>query len=153
MENNKSLKKHLISALVHFFYNFFVNFIFLTPIKLWVKAIKRLSAQKEDGGLEISMITGMWPFLSFLKRFIIDFLLDGFIFMAYITAPLIFIFTLINGADFMVSFVSLIIGGYYSPLALSLVRDILQLLILPFKKFLSWTEKPAQYLDLRINNK
>jgi hypothetical protein len=151
MENSKTLKDHIINALIHFFYNFFVNFIFLTPFKLWVKATERLSYQRDEGGLEISKITGMWPFLSFLKRFILDFLIDGFIFITYFISPLIFLYSLSQGEG-MGSF-AILIGGYYLPLLLSLYRDFIQLCILPFKKFLSWASKPAQYMDLEIKNK
>jgi hypothetical protein len=153
MENSKSFKEHIIAALVHFLYNFFVYFIFLTPFNLWVKATKRLSHQKEAGGLEISKITGLWPFLSFLKRFILDFLIDGIIFLSYILAPLIFIFLLINDASFGEAFLIGIISIYFFPFPMSILRDGIQLGILPFKKFLSWASKPAQYMDLEIKNK
>ena len=144
--------KHFVTALVHFAYNFFVYFLFLTPFNLWAKATVRLAKQKEEGGLSISKITGLWPFLSFLKRFMLDFLIDGFIFITYILAPIIFIFVVIKGAPFVESFLAIIIGGYYAPIWLSLWRDLIQLSVLPFKKFLSWVSKPAQYMDLTIKN-
>ena len=66
----KKLTDQIVSALIHFLYNFFVYFIFIVPFDLWKKATIRLANQKDKGGLNISKITSLWPFLSFLKAFI-----------------------------------------------------------------------------------
>ena len=151
MSENK-LPKQIVSALTHFLYNFFVYFIFIVPFDLWKKATIRLANQKESGGLNISKITSLWPFLSFLKAFILDFLIDGIIFILYVLGLIIGIVAWVQSGEFM-SFIAAIAGVYFSPIGLSLLRDFLQLLVLPFKKFLSWASKPAQYMDLEIKNK
>ena len=150
--SDKKFKDHIVSALIHFSFNFFIYFIYIVPFDLWKKATVRLANQRESGGLKISKIISLWPFLSFLKAFILDFLLDGVIFISYILAPIIGIYSWIESGDFT-AFMGVIAGGYFTPVGLSLVRDILQLLTLPFKKFLSWAAKPAQYMDLEIKNK
>ncbi|MBG0780794.1 MAG: toxin-antitoxin system YwqK family antitoxin [Bacteroidales bacterium] len=71
----KKFTDQIVSALLHFLYNFFVYFIFIVPFDLWKKATIRLANQKEKGGLNISKITSLWPFLSFLKAFILFFLI------------------------------------------------------------------------------
>jgi hypothetical protein len=72
--------------------------------------------------------------------------------MSYVTAPISAIIFAVQGAGFG-GFLLILIGSYYAPLGLSLLRDIVQLSILPLKKFLSWAKKPAQYMDLKIENK
>lgn len=72
--------------------------------------------------------------------------------MSYVLAPIIAIVAGINEGGFL-GFLFILIGSYYAPLGLSLFRDIIQLSILPIKKFLSWAKKPAQYMDLKIENK
>lgn len=150
--SEKKLTEQIASALIHFLYNFFIYFIFIVPFDLWRKATVRLSNQREGGGLDISRITSLWPFISFLKAFILDFLIDGIIFMTYIIAPIVGIIMWISTGEFL-AFLAAIGGSYFSPIGLSFLRDFLQLLILPLKKFISWTSKPAQYMDLEIKNK
>lgn len=148
----KSFKNQILNALIHFLYNFFIYFIFIVPFDLWKKATIRLANQKESGGLSISKITSLWPFLSFMKAFMLDFLIDGIIFILYVIGLIIGIVLLITTGDFA-SFLVVIAGIYFSPIGLSLLRDLIQLMTLPFKKFLSWASKPAQYMDLEIKNK
>jgi hypothetical protein len=148
----KKLSSQVIGALIHFLYNFFIYFLFIVPFDLWKKATIRLSNQRERGGINISKITGLWPFLSFLKTFILEFLIDGIIFILYILGLIIGIVAWISSGEIS-TFFAAIAGVYFSPIGLSLIRDLLQLLILPFKKFLSWVSKPAQYMDLEIKNK
>ena len=146
----EKLSAQVISALKYFLYKFFVYFVFIVPFDLWKKSTKRLVTQKETGRLDISRINSLWPFLSFLKAFIIDFLLDGYIFFSYIIGPIAAIVVLIN--DGIEQFFLVLVASYFSPIGYSIVRDILQLLTLPFKKFLSWAAKPAQHMDLNIKN-
>lgn len=148
----KSFKNQILNALIHFLYNFFIYFIFIVPFDLWKRATIRLANQKESGGLSISKITSLWPFLSFMKAFMLDFLIDGIIFILYVIGLIIGIVLWITTGEFA-SFLGVIAGIYFSPIGLSLLRDLIQLMTLPFKKFLSWASKPAQYMDLEIKNK
>lgn len=150
--SEKKLSAQIISALKYFLFKFFVYFIFIVPFDLWKKSTERLVTQKETGRLDISRINSLWPFLSFLKAFILEFLLDGISFISYILAPIIGIITWLNTGEFYLFPLTLVLM-YFTPLAMSIQRDILQLLTLPFKKFLSWAAKPAQYMDLEIKNK
>ncbi len=149
--SDKTLSKQAVSALIHFLYNFFVYFIFIVPFDLWRKATTRLANQRENGGLDLSKNTSKWPFLSFLNTFILDFLIDGFIFMVYVLALPVAIIVMISGG--FGGFISTLLAAYFAPVGMSLLRDFLQLLVLPFNKFLSWASKPAQHLDLDIKNK
>ncbi len=145
----KKFKDQIISALIHFLYNFFIYFIFIVPFDLWKKATIRLANQKENGRLSISKSTSAWPFLSFLKAFFIEFLIDGIIFISYVLG---FLFVILMSKT-MEDIVKLSIIVYFAPVMWSLFRDLIQLLILPFKKFLDWASKPAQYMDFEIKNK
>lgn len=149
MENQKKFGDQIWNALIHFLYNFFVYFLFLVPFALWKKATIRLSDQREKGSLSIAKITGLWPFISFLKAFFFEFLFDGFIFIGYFVG-VVFAIYVYNETKKEESLLMILAGTYYSPLGLSLIRDFFQLLILPFKKFINWCSKPAQYMDFTI---
>ncbi|MGB1120045.1 MAG: hypothetical protein ACPGYR_06075 [Chitinophagales bacterium] len=149
---NNEFKDQVIGALVHFLYTFFVYFLFIVPFDLWKKATVRLSEQKDRGAVNISNITGLWPFLSFLKAFILEFLLDGFIFITYFLGPVAAVIIGISTEEFWAFFATLV-WSYYYPVFLSLIRDFIQIAILPFRKYLDWARKPAQHLDLEIKNK
>ena len=128
--SDKTLSKQAVSALIHFLYNFFVYFIFIVPFDLWRKATTRLANQRENGGLDLSKNTSKWPFLSFLNTFILDFLIDGFIFMVYVLALPVAIIVMISGG--FGGFISTLLAAYFAPVGMSLLRDFLQLLVLPF---------------------
>ena len=129
--------------------------LFLFPFNLWVKAAERLVEQKESGSLDIRTVNGFWPVVSFIKRIIFDFILDALTFLIYPLGIVYllydFISTCVNVgfgracAVFIVSIVSL----YFIPMFVAFVRDILQLLILPVRKFLDWVKKPSQYLEIK----
>jgi len=142
----KSFINQLADAALHFLYRI-VYFLFIMPFDLWRKAVARLSKQRQEKSLDITKIETQWPFLSFIKRFTLDFLIDGLIFIV----PLIMIIILIVGCmgDFFMGILSFI-GSYFAlPLGFSLMRDFLTLSIMPFRKFLSWVSKPAQYVDIK----
>ena len=117
---NTNFKDHFINALLHFLYNYFVYFLFVVPFDLWRKAVVRLSEQKSAGAINIKKIKSQWPFLSFLKSFTIDFLIDGFILMSYVTAPITALVAGIGDGGFG-GFLLILVGSYYAPLALSIV--------------------------------
>lgn len=150
--NENEFIKEMIKALKHFAYHFFIYFLFVMPFELWKKATLRLAEQNEKGDLNISKLKGAWPFLSFLKVFFLNFFIDGIIFIQYILGGFISIFIWIETGEFK-SFMTYLAFIYLSPVLLSLVRDIIQLCMLPFKKFVSWVNKPAQFLNLEIENK
>ncbi len=142
----KSFISQLADAALHFLYRI-VYFLFIMPFDLWRKAVSRLSKQRQEKSLDITKIDTQWPFLSFVKRFTLDFFIDGLIFIV----PLLMIIILIVGCmdDFLMGLFSFI-GSYFAlPIGFSLMRDFLTLTILPFRKFLSWVSKPAQYVDIK----
>jgi hypothetical protein len=160
LQNQKPFKDHFLNSLFYFFYIFFFYFLILLPLDLWKKATIRLSGQKDSKNLSISQITGLWPFISFLKRFFLEFLIDGAIFISYVLGPIMiiawFIYTLSCEYCGEFDYLQLLIriaAVYFSPILLSIIRDLFQLSILPFRKFINWVSKPAQFMDLEIKNK
>lgn len=143
---NEPFSKQLIDACLHFLYRI-VYVLFIVPFDLWRKAVERLSKQRKEKSLDITKIETQWPFLSFIKRFTLDFFIDGLIFIV----PLIMVVIFIVGCSmdgFLMGLLSFI-GSYFAlPVGFSLMRDFLTLTILPFRKFLSWCSKPAQYVDV-----
>lgn len=158
MENQKNLLYHIGNSMVHFLFNFFIYFLFIVPLDLWKKATISLSTQRDTGYLSISRISGQWPLLTFIKRFFVDFFFNGIIFILYFIGPIAGVAALILSEEYLgregyIPCLIIILITYYSPIALSIIREIIILQIMPFKKFLNWVMKPAQYMDLTILNK
>lgn len=142
----KNFVKILVEALIHCLKTLVV-FIFLLPYKLWVKSAMNLVEQKEKASIEPTTINGLWPFLTYLKRFTFDFYFDAVSFLSYFIGLLIAFVCLIQaGID---GFVICSIVVYYTPLYVSFFRDLTQVALIPFRKFLNWGSKPAQYLEIK----
>jgi hypothetical protein len=152
MKNQQSFKEHFNNALLSFLWNFFIYFLLIVPFDLWKKAVIRLSVQKQQGKLNISKITSFWPFLSFFRAFFFEFLFDGFIFIGWFIGIIVAIYAY-SQTEKIETMLLMIVGTYYSPIGLSLIRDILQFLMMPLKKFIDWCLKPAQYMDFTIIEK
>lgn len=146
------LKENVLPALLHVLYNLFVYYLFVLPFHLWVNAVNRLAEQKKSGSLSLVSIKSAWPFLSFMKAFLLEFLFDGMIMLCYVIGPLAGLVMMFTAAGFG-GFLGALVGSYYTVVGISIIRDVFALLILPFKKFISWASKPAQYMDLEIKNK
>ena len=142
-ENFVTALKHVFMQLVHFF--------ILLPWNLYTKSTGRLAAQARNNTLSITESNSAWPLLSYLKVFFTEFLFDSIVFLVYPSAIIIAFGYLIDSD--MDEFVGTLFSAYYAPFAVNIARDLFQLLLLPFKKYIDWAKKPAQHLDLDIRNK
>lgn len=139
--------------------------LFMLPFNLWVKSICKLSEQREQGLLSMSNINGLWPFLTFCKRILLDFVFEAIAFLAYplgiISAFAAFISSLISGADYMSagelismaigSFMGALVVSYFIPAITALLHDIVVLFVLlPIRKIVNFMQKPAQQLDIDV---
>lgn len=141
------MQQIIIDALIHAIKEIII-FFFVTPYRLWIKACEKLAAQKKNKTLNLSEINSLWPFFTFLKRFNFDFFFDACIVLAY---PFGVVFAIISLFSFgMREFIVLLVAYYYAPLWIAWFRDLCQVLLIPFRKFLNWGSKPAQYMDLNI---
>lgn len=151
----------LLNALIHVG-NAIVKLLLL-PFNLWVKAIVRLADQKERGLLNISSINGLWPFFSFCKRLLVDFVFDATAFLAYPVGLLFALYGMIDGftclsewytvGDVLVEFILALVGVYMVPIFVAIAHDSLELLLLPIRKSIDFFRKPAQQLDIDIKNR
>ena len=149
--NLQKVKESILPVLTYVLYNLIVYYFFVLPLHLWFGAVDRLLKQKENNSLSLINSTSEWPFLSFIKRFLFDFAFDAIIFLMYVLGPIIVIIGALS--DVGVSPVGGLIICYFAPTFITIEKEILALLILPIKKFISWARKPAQYMDLTIDNK
>ncbi len=146
-ENTESSKLEIIKVLKHVLYNLIVKFIFTLPFLLWKKSTLNLSILKDKGSLELSQSNSKWPFLIWLKVFFFDFYFDALVFLTYIVvAPLMIIIEISEGTD--PTSLQTLLGLYFSPIGIVLCRDVLQLSLLPFRKYIDWAKKPAQHLEI-----
>jgi hypothetical protein len=166
---NKELLDKSVKALVHSLLSI-LSFIFVTPLKLWIKAAERLSAQKEAGSLNLTNIHSEWPMLTYIKRFTLDFYFDAAAFLAYPLGILWAIWCGIDsamyashlnemGADssvfaaFITSLLVTLIVQYFTPVLCYIAHDLCVVILLPIRKLIDWFKKPAQHMDLDIKNK
>ncbi|HCP40627.1 MAG TPA: hypothetical protein DIT65_02435 [Cryomorphaceae bacterium] len=140
--------KHFLPALIFVLKELLK--ILLVPYNLYCKSIERLIETKESSALSIQKSESNWPFLSFLKRLLLEFLLDAFTLLVYPLA--IIVFSVVIFQDSFLEGLAILFGSYIAPVILSIARDLVQILILPFKKYIDWAKKPAQHLNLDIKN-
>jgi len=141
--------KHFLSALTFVLTEFLK--ILVVPYNLYCKSIERLIETKESSALSIEKSSSNWPFLSFLKRLLLEFLLDAITLLVYPIGVIVFGAVVIQ-ESFFDGFGSLL-AAYIAPVTLSIVRDLFQIFILPFRKYIDWAKKPAQHMNLDIKNK
>lgn len=145
------IKQNILPALIHVGYSILYLLVIL-PFDMWVKAIERLAAQKENGALSLSKIGGPWPYLTFLKNLFFEFLFDFCILICWAVGLIDAISDLIDGIPAKYFLLDLVMV-YYMPIWITLFRDLCQFGLLPLRKLISWLRKPAQYMDLKVEKK
>lgn len=150
----EKLKASLVPALIHALYSL-AYILFILPFDCWVKSAERLAQQRANGSMQITRIKSPWPFLSFVKTLLLEFLFDLVAFLAYFVGVLMAFAAFFTTVKYSFgaacgAFLATLIGTYYFPIGVVVTRDIFQLLILPLRKFISWCRKPAQYFDLNV---
>lgn len=151
-----NILKLAVDATLHVVYA--IVKLLVLPINLWAKAIARLAEQKNKGLLDVNTIRGLWPFFSYIKRLLVEFLFDAVSFLSYplgIIGALIALFTYITiyGEQLWIALVLtwwILLGVYLVPVAMAICRDTFQLLLLPVNKLLDWFRKPAQHVDINV---
>ena len=151
-----NLLKLTVDATLHVVYAI-VKLIVL-PINLWAKAVARLAEQKNKGLLDVNNIRGIWPFFSYIKRLLVEFLFDAISFLSYpvgIVSAIValFIYIVIHGEQLWIAIIFtgwIILIVYVIPVAMALCRDTFQLLLLPINKIINWFRKPLQQIDIDI---
>lgn len=151
MENN------IVKAFLHILYQI-VYVLFVVPYHIWCKAIKRLDAQRKNRSLKFSEINSQWPMFTFFKRWFIDFFFDMLIAIIWIVGIYLYFkfeaykaFKFDFGEGLKYTFYYFY-GAYFSVVIISWLRDLFILGLKPIAKFFSWLRKPAQHLDITINN-
>lgn len=156
MRNEESGLGQTIMKAFFYFANL-LAFLFTCPWAFWLKATRRLSKLHEAHS--ISAFIGNespWPFFSFIKKILYDCVFDGVIFIGYFVGVLYSIVNMViyfeggfwNG---ILAFFATLLVTYFAPLWISCVRDVFTVVIvLPFRKVVSWLYKPAQHLDLVV---
>lgn len=153
MDANKVLDAILDSILK------ILEFIFVWPFSVWLKAVDRVNAAKRSDSLNLRNINNRWPMLTYLKRFFFEYLFDAVSVLSYIVGILVALFLFFKGISISFgvaagAFFGAIVLFYFFPVFNSILRDWLQLTIVgPVRKFVSWIDKPAQYLDINAGVK
>lgn len=151
----KDFKDIVIGAFLYFLH-MLIFVVILCPFGFWKGATERLAKLRDDRSIQTFIGKSRWPFFTFIKKIFFEYIVDGSIFISYplgilcaFVVWLVLTFQGQFGSGFML-WVAILIGAYYYPLYMSVVRDIVTLLLLPFQKFVRWCAKEPQYLDLHM---
>lgn len=154
----------------------FINWIFVAPFKLYAKVVDRLADQQNSDYLNISKIDSPYPIFTYIDRMFTKFFFDFTTLLSYPIGALIsviaFGYTIYGHYQIDELFrpefsttlkaalglmIGILIITYYMPIFFQFMRDFVQFSLMPFKKFLSWLKKPAQYMYIKkeeiTNNK
>lgn len=158
-QNNEQdqFNKQLIDALLHFLYRI-VYFLFILPYDLWKNAVIRMSKQRRNNSLDVTHIKTDYPYLSWFKRFLFEFLYDGLILIGWVIGLIFFIITMVNygeafeymdfGNAFLVIVFSLY-SAYCVPVTITILRDLTTIfVVMPFRWIISFFRRPAKTYDL-----
>ena len=92
-----------------------------------------------------------WPLLSYQYHLTFEYCFDIITILVPVYLLVAFIVLLFNKTNFGIIILTLY-GVYMSSVAIQLIRDFIQLVfIAPIRKFVSWLNKPAQYLDIKMD--
>ena len=130
-----------------------LKFIFILPFNLWKRAGSRLAEQKENSHLEFQETNGPWPFLTYVKRFAFQLGFDAVTFLSYfvgiILAITFWVISMLSAEDLFsglkdgfLTAITILAHAYLTPIYISILRDIIQILLIPFRKFIKWCSKP-----------
>lgn len=150
-QGQESFGQLIVNGLVQFFY-MVAYILFLCPFGFWKNACIKLNEARKNKSWDLGNSKSRWPYLSFLKAILFNFIFDGLIFISYFVGVISAIVALIEGAGFGGFFMALV-GAYYTPMIISPIRDFVYILILPFVKFIKWCSRPPQYLEIDMNTK
>lgn len=146
--------QQLVDALLHVLIT--IGRVLLLPLNLWVKSTSTLVGQKQRDFFDMNTIDTPWPYLTWAKRWIIDFSFDAAVLLIYPIGIIVSIWGFIEffklgfGAA-MEEFVISLIVFYFMPLVIACVRDCVVFSLLPLNKIIDWFKKPAQWLEIKEN--
>lgn len=113
--------------------------LFKSPYVLWRMSCKYLKNIRNEAFLDIEKIDKPLPFITFLFRFIFDFLLQALTYISVIIAPIAAIYATIRGiviidehSSYHISYffrdlIGTFAAFYYAPIALRLIIELLML--------------------------
>ena len=149
--------KQLVDALLHFLYRI-VYFLFILPYGLWKNAVLRMSKQRQNNSLDVTTIKTDYPFLSWFKRFLFEFLFDGLILISWLIGLICFIVLMVKtgGAfkymGFWSSFWLILVSlymAYCGPVLVTILRDLTTIcVVMPIRWIISFYRRPAKTYDL-----
>lgn len=144
-ENLKDAFVHGLKTLIYL--------LFVIPFEMYVKVVNRLAEQRRNKFLSISAINSSYPVLTFVLRVTTQFAFDFFTLIAYPVGVIAAAYVAYKGyghaADKFVTFILDLIATYYLPLLIQVHRDVIQFMLLPLRKLMSWLKKPAQYVYIK----
>ena len=145
-------KKHLLNATLGSLYYLFLYIPFILPFKIWSKAATRVSLMWEEKKLMYNENNNKYPLFLFYFNYIVNFLFDAAIFLAW---PLGFIFStflfIVNYeyTPFIEGYLYVLSCVYVSVLITKLQKEILFFII---NNLLTWLFDVIRNIGKLIKN-
>ncbi len=140
----------------------FLIILIISPLRVWLKSIDEMAAINTKTN-NFKESDSKWPVFSFIRIYLFDSGLSFLCFISYFVGLAVAIIIAnqcyhYNGERSIFDFVYPFIGNtmitYIVPFGIKITKDILDIIIVkPVMKYISWIEKPAQYLDITMDNK
>lgn len=150
------LGKQFVDALLHFLYRI-VYFLFVLPFGLWKNAVVRMSIARRSGSLDVTGIKTDYPFLSWLKRFLFEFLFDAIIVVIWIVGVIAALIGFFKGLSSeyvsfggaLFGFIGTLYAFYVAPIGVTILRDLTTIcVVMPMRWWISYLRRPAKTYDL-----
>jgi hypothetical protein len=148
--NGVPFSKQLGDAVLHLLYRL-VYFLFILPYGLWKNAVTRMYNQKQSHALDVTGIHNEWPFLSWLKRFVFEFLFDALTVIFWAIGFLVWFIQIVDARyiQFVPDILIPLYGIYIAPIMFSIMRDAaIIFIVMPIRWFISFLRRPAKTYDL-----
>jgi hypothetical protein len=123
-----NFKKHFVKASLGALYYLFVYIPFILPYKIWGKAATRISLLWENKSIVYNETDKGYPLYLFYFNYIINFIFDALIFLAWPVGLIYATYAYIDAFDYMGFFDGYVVSlftYYFSVLAIRLAKETL----------------------------
>ena len=145
-------KKHFVKASLGALYYLFVYIPFILPFKIWGKSATRISLLWENKSIIYNEKYNGYPLYLFYFNYIINFIFDALIFLAWPVGLIYGTYSYIDAFDYMGFFDGYIVSlftYYFSVLAIRLAKETLFFVL---NSLVIWLLEVIRNIGLLIKN-
>tara|TARA_B100000482_G_C12591735_1_gene291804 strand:- start:932 stop:1450 length:519 start_codon:yes stop_codon:yes gene_type:complete len=147
---NFNFNKHFLNAILGSLYYVFVYIPFILPFKIWGQAAARISILWEKKSLGYDEKKSNYPLFIFYFKYVVDFVFDAAIFLAWPFGIIFSTYTYIDSTYFNFEDFILMLGGFY--LSVLYTRFLKELLNFFLNYLVVWMLDVIKNIGLLIKN-